>query len=197
MNKFKYDLKKFKKNFNFKNFVNDLPKFIGNDYALIEDIIWYTAFERVDSKLVNSEIWEKYASKLTDDFYKKNNKKFRLKVHNYEYDGTLLQRINKNFKLEVFYDFTIVSHALIKSKYKNRYFHLICLRSWDKKNKPVNIIQYHYVEKIFPKKIDKIKFFEEIIEKDKKENNFMMAGFETYMSPKGVDYYELYKNGKL
>lgn len=191
---FKYNLTYLKKNFNFKNFVKDLAKNTNNDYALIEDIIWYTAFKKIDT---NSYEWNKYAQKLVDDFYKVKNKKFRLKIHNYEYDGTLFERISDNFKLEVFFDFNIISHALIKSKYKNRYFHLISLRSWNKKNEPVNIIQYHFIEKVFPKKISKIKFFEEIIEKDKKEGNFMMAGFETYMSPKGTNYYELYKNGKL
>ena len=193
--RFEYNLSYLKKNFNFKNFVNDLSKNTNNDYALIEEIIWYAAFQKID---INSYEWNKYAQKIVDDFYKVKNKKFRFKIHNLEYDGTLLERINDNFKLEVFYDFNVVSHALIKSKFKNKYFHLLALRSWDdKKNKPINIIEHHYIEKVYKKKIDKIKFFKDIIEKDKKENRFMIAGFETYKSPKGEDYYELYKNGKL
>lgn len=195
---FKYNLPYLKKNFNFKNFINDLPKIINNDYPLIEDIILYSAFKKINTKLLFSAEWNKYAQKLVDDFYKVRNKKFRLKIHNYEYDGTLLERINDNFKLEVFYDFSTESHSLIKSKFKNKYFHLFALRNWDnKKNRPVNIIQYHDVIKVYPKKINAIKFFEDIIEKDKKENRFMEAGFETYMSPKGVNYYELYEKGKL
>ena len=195
---FKYNIPYLKKNFNFKNFINDLSKIIDNDYPLIEDIIWYSAFKKIDAKLLFSAEWDKYAQKLVDDFYKVRNKKFRLKIHNYEYDGTLLERINDNFKLEVFYDFSIESHSLIKSKFKNKYFHLFALRDWDnKKNKPVNTIQFHDVIKVYPKKINAIKFFEDIIERDKKENRFMAAGFETYMSPKGINYYELYEKGKL
>jgi hypothetical protein len=46
---FKYNLTYLKKNFNFKNFVKDLAKNTNNDYALIEDIIWYTAFKKIDT----------------------------------------------------------------------------------------------------------------------------------------------------
>ena len=38
---------------------------------------------------------------IDNEHTKVRNKKFRLKIHNYEYDGTLLERINDNFKLVV------------------------------------------------------------------------------------------------
>mgnify|MGYP001326261734 CR=1 FL=1 len=75
------------------------------------------ALDSFGAKCVFTSEWDKYAQKLVDDFYKARNKKFRLKIHNYEYDGTLLERINDNFKLEVFYDFSTESHSLIKSKF--------------------------------------------------------------------------------
>ena len=154
-------------------------------------------------KKTKSEVKDEFIDKTKTQVIEKYGKKsltnrFNAHKQNMTGSGTNFEAKDDNFKLEVFYDFNVVSHALIKSKFKNKYFHLLAMRSWDdKKNKPINIIEHHYIEKVYKKKIDKIKFFKDIIEKDKKENRFMIAGFETYKSPKGVDYYELYKNGKL
>ena len=200
MKEFKYSFAHIKKNFNAKNFIEGLPKVAKNaNERLIDDIIWYTAFGKLDSGTLNSPEWHQYSGKLVDDFNKKKNKKFRLKVHNYEFDGTLLPRISENFKLEIFYEFNVSSHALISSKFKKKYFYIYCLRTYDKKNifKAVNIIQFHHIEKIFKKKINKVEFFKYIIDRDKKLGLFMSGGDWTYMSSKGVDYYDLYKKGKL
>tara|TARA_Y100000768_G_C23873385_1_gene631560 strand:- start:61 stop:666 length:606 start_codon:yes stop_codon:yes gene_type:complete len=201
MKNFKYNLQYFKKNFNVKNFVRDIDKLSGTtDQFLITEIIWYTAFENFyDNKAKEySDEWYAYGQIVIDNFYKKKNIKFRQKIHRYEYDGTLLPNISDNFSLEWYFDFGVKSHALIRSKINNKYIHLFCLRHWDqKKNKPINNISIHHIEKIFKKKINKKDFFKHIINLDKKNKQFMIIGADTYKSTNGVDYYDLYINGKL
>ncbi len=155
-------------------------------------------------------------------------KEFRLSVKKtdfagellkYQFDGTLLPKLNNNFKLEIYFEMCHISHALISSKIEKKFYHIFALREWDnKKDKPINfkkpseyILEYNNVVDVLDTKPSKSKFFE-LIMKDSEgmEDAFMEKNksidyeererlmYDTiYQSEKGINYYDLYKKGKL
>jgi len=193
-----YDLNYFKKYFPFKDYINDLPHLIGEqEVDLISNLIWYTTFKFSNKIFVNSDFFSTLGVEVIQNFHKRKNKTFKDEINKYLYEGIIFSKINSNFKLIHYLEFGDISHSFIKSKFKNINFHLLCVRGWDKiKNKPNNTILLNCIVKIFKKKINKIEFFKHIIKRDKKNGNFNRNGSLTYTSLKGVDYYELYKNGK-
>mgnify|MGYP006119285811 CR=1 FL=1 len=199
MSAIEYKLNYFKKYFPFKHFIKDLPDLIGEqEIDLITNLIWYVNFKFSHKIFVNSDFFSTNGQKVISDFHKRKNKLFKDEISKYVYEGNIFSKMNNNFKLVHYYEFGDISHSFIKSKFKNMYFHLLCLRDWNKiKDKPSKTILLNSIVKIFKKKINKEEFFEHIIKRDKKNGNYKRNGSLTYTSLKGIDYLDLYKKGKL
>ena len=194
MREFKFNLDFMRKNLNLPEFVKDISKPIYNKKAGGGDMFLSAikhSFKGDKSLLEN--IYDEYDEN-------KKNRNFKLKINKSKFDGSLLPKLNKNFKLEHFFDFGSESHYLVKSKLNNNYLYIFCLRQlFYKENK--SIYEKHdtwdnYVKDIFKKKLNKTQFFEYIIKQDKKNGLFMSTEY-AYTSTKGIDYYELYEKGKL
>ena len=194
MREFKFNLDFMRKNLNLPEFVKDISKPIYNKKAGGGDMFLSSikhSFKGDKSLLDN----------LFDEYYEnKKNRNFKLKINKSQFDGSLLPKLNKNFKLEHFFDFGSESHYLVKSKLNNNFLYIFCLRQlFYKDNK--SIYEKHdtwdnYVKAKFKKRLNKIQFFEHIIKQDKKNGLFMSTEY-AYTSTKGIDYYELYEKGKL
>ena len=78
------------------------------------------------------------------------------------------------------------------SKYKKIYFHIYALRNTNKKVSKSNKLIYNCVLNKTKKKLKRSKFFELILKHNK--------GFEgrvNYSNNKGINYMNLYREGKL
>jgi len=134
------------------------------------------------------------------DVYGKS-KEFKLFINKLQFTGKLLPKLSNNFVLEEYFDFGTESHYLISSKFKKNYLYVFCHRyAFYDESKSVyekhDIID-NYVKEIFKKKFGRVQFFEYLMKREKKEGIFMSAGEDMYRSTNGVDYYDLYKKGKL
>ena len=194
MKKFRFNLDFIRKNLSLSNFVKEISKLNYNKKAGGGDM-FLTAIK-------NSFKGDKSLLENIYDEYDENekNKNFKLKINKSQFDGSLLPKLNKNFKLEHFFDFGSESHYLVKSKLNNNYLYIFCHRQLFYKNN-ISIFKKHntwdnYVKAIFKKKFNKTQLFEYIIKQDKKDGLFMSTEY-AYTSTKGIDYYELYEKGKL
>ena len=202
MNKFKFDFNYIKKNLNQKNFLKDIyvlekdsNKVSGDKYGggdMFYKVIKHS-FDGDDNA---------YGILLDDYCDKKENKKFKLTINRCQFDGTLLPKLNSNFKLESYFDFGCESHSLISSKTDKFFFYIFSERySYYKENQSVYAKHDtcdNYVKNKFKKKLNNYQFFEHIIKTDKKSGSFkmIMDTDHPYTSTNGINYYELYKKGK-
>jgi hypothetical protein len=176
-NKFKFNLKFIKENLNLDNFIKEIYKL---EYAKYGggDIFINILAECFDGFM------EDYTS-IAEHYDNKENEKFRLEIEKYQFDGTLLSKLSDNFILDQYFDFGSESHCLIHHKTKNDYLYIFCIKNSE-----------NYVKEIFKDKLNKVQFFEHIIKLDKKAGMFLSHDY-CYTSTDGVDYYDLYKKGKL
>ena len=190
MNKFKFDFDYIKKNLNQKNFLKDiyvLPKnsnkVSGDKYGggdMFAEMVLKNCLD-VDPNDGDDEVYNNY-------YEQEKNQEFKLKINKYQFDGTLLPKLSDNFKLEQHFDFYLQSHYLIYSKSKKNYLYI-----WYHSDLGDN-----YVKKILKKKLNRVQFFEFIIERDKKEGLFQAYAYDNfYTSTDGIDYNYLYEQGKL
>jgi len=187
MNKFKFDFNYIKKNLNQKNFLKDIYVLEKDSNKVSGDK--YGGGDMFFKVIRNSFDGDDDAyGMLLNDYDDKKNKEFKLKINKYQFDGTLLPKLSDNFKLEQHFDFYLQSHYLIYSKSKKNYLYI-----WYHSDLGDN-----YVKKILKKKLNRVQFFEFIIERDKKEGLFQAYAYDNfYTSTDGIDYYELYEQGKL
>ena len=193
MSKFKLNFNYIKKNLNFKNFLKQIYKLEGDKFG------GGNMFYKVLFNSFEGDDWAYEA--LLDDYEEKDeNKKFKLKINKYQFDGTLLPNLHSNFKLEQFFDFGTESHYLIYSKLKKNYLYIFCQRESFYSDNPSiyyrNDITNNYVKKVLRKKMNRLKFFEFLMKNDKKDGLFL-SHYNCYTSTKGINYYELYLRGKL
>ena len=110
-------------------------------------------------------------------------------------------RISHDSK-EQYFDFCLESHYLIYSKSKKNYLYIWCHRDSFYTGIP-SVYDMHdvidnYVLEVFKKKINKVQFFEFIMEEHKKTGLFQeYFDKDLYTSTFGIDYYDLYLKGKL
>ena len=194
MKEFRFDLDSMRKNLNLTNFLKDITKLNYNKKA--------PAVNMFLSAIKHSFKGDKSLLENIYDEYDENekNKNFKLKINKSQFDGSLLPKLNKNFKLEHFFDFGSESHYLVKSKLNNNYLYIFCSRQFFYLDNQTIYGKHdtfdNYVKAIFKKKLNKIQFFEYIIKQDKKNGLFMSTEY-AYTSTKGINYYELYEKGKL
>ena len=201
MNKFKFDFNYIKKNLNQNNFLQDIyvlekdsNKVSGDKYGGGD------MFLKVIRNSFDGD--EDTYGMLLEDYDDKKNQEFKLKINKYQFDGTLLPKLSENFKLEQYFDFCLESHYLIYSKSKKDYLYIFCHRpTFYDENASVyekyDLVD-NYVKEILKKKLNKVQFFEFLIERDKKIGLFQSYAYEGfYTSTDGVDYNYLYEQGKL
>jgi len=153
--------------------------------------------------------------------YKRIKRTDLYNLYNNLFDGKLLSKLAVGFELIFYFEFREECHYLIFSKYNKMYFHIYVLKE---KNKPIsksNKLIYGCVLNATKKKLNKSKFFELIIKfNEVSEDNFMeryksgvtssgktftlhyeererMWEEHAYVGNKGINYYDLYKKGKL
>ena len=209
MKKFKFDFDYIKKNLNQKNFLKDiyvLPKdsdFSGDKYGggdMFTKKVLKNCFG-VDPNDENDEVYNNY-DELEKNDEEKENQEFKLKINKYQFDGTLLPKLSDNFKLEQYFDFCLNSQYLIYSKSKKNYLYIFCDRiSFYEENPSIynkhDVID-NWVCEILKKRLNKVQFFEFLIDRDKKVGLFQAHAHEGfYTSTDGIDYNDLYEQGKL
>ncbi len=209
--KIKYTFPYIKKNLDLKELLGYLQQEPDHQTNILDFIIWASSFK--------SESEDFYDKVLTDFNSLVKKTSYAEKLLKYQFDGTLLPRISKNFKLEIYFEISDFSHALISSKIKKEFYHIYALRDWDsKKDKPFSFkkpsgyqLPYCCVINVLETKPNKMKFFELIMrDSETREDQFMeqdkSIDYEErerlwedigYVSQKGVNYLTLYKKGKL
>ena len=172
------------------------------------DLLSY-AIESCSSIVTNPEIKKKnfelddasqyILTKFENYTYHTHTKDYIInKIPELEFNGLLLQRINSDFKL--IYHFEIgkglVSHYLIKSKKNKCFYHVLCVKEYNKKLKKIVISFNSIIDKISLNKIKSKRQFFNCVIKNKKDNNIHKLK-QTYVSKSGVDYIKLYKENKI
>jgi hypothetical protein len=212
--KIKYTFSYIKKELDIFELINHLD-WKDKETQIIIYIIWSCSFKGETLKEFDGN-----ADNVLKEFGSSVKKTdFAEKLLKYQFDGTLLPKLNNNFKLEIYFEMCHISHALISSKIGKKFYHIFALREWDKKrDKALNfkkpseyILQYNNVVDVLDKKPTRSKFFE-LIMKDSEgvEDAFMekhksidyderesLLYDSIYVSEKGINYYDLYKKGKL
>ena len=174
MKVFKFNLDFIRKNLNLPEFVKDISKPIYNKKVGGDMFLSVIKHSFKGDKSLLENIYDEYDEN-------EKNKNFKLKINKSQFDGSLLPKLNNNFKLEHFFDFGSESHYIVKSKLHNNYLYIFCLRQlFYKENK--SIYEKHdtwdnYVKDIFKKKLNKTQFFEYIIKQDKLPNSPAPAYF--------------------
>jgi|TARA_B100000586_G_C19985671_1_gene373991 hypothetical protein len=212
-----YTISYLKKNINIKELINgmDLNEFTSTSLYTPIDAI-FRSF-----KVVEDATWKDlYLGNSFDPYYRKKEfelekfkksiqgTEFQEKIRKFIFDGSLLPKLNNNFKLEIYFEMKSCAHYLIYSKLNKKYYYIFAERKWDKKkNKPINGPATNQIITYFKKKINKSFFFKTILEANEdRENEFMEENksieYEmrerlwektAYMSSKGVDYVKVYK----
>ena len=196
-NKFKFDFDYIKKNCNQKKFLKDIID--GNGDMFLN--VMASCFDHdlnVISDLVDYEI-------ISDDYRDKKNQEFKLTINKCQFDGTLLPKLSDDFKLELHFDFGIWSYYTISSKIKKNYLYIFCDRlSFNTERfydgSPRTVYDKHdlcdnFVKLVLKEKLTKVQFFEQILKWEKEPGTTFSRGSGS--STDGVDYYDLYKKGKL
>ena len=197
-NKFKFDFDYIKKNCNQKKFLKDIMDLKSDDMFLNVMASCFDHDLNVISDLVDYEI-------ISDDYRDKKNQEFKLIINKCQFDGTLLPKLSDDFKLELHFDFGIWSYYTISSKIKKNYLYIFCDRlSFNTERlydgSPTTVYDKHglcdnFVKLVLKEKLTKVQFFEQIMEWEKEPGTSFWRGGDP--SPDGVDYYDLYKKGKL
>jgi len=198
MNEFKFDFDYIKKNCNQKKFLKDIMDLNSDDMFLNIMASCFDHDLNVISDLVDYEI-------ISDDYCDKKNQEFKLIINKCQFDGTLLPKLSDDFKLELHFDFGIRSFYTISSKIKKNYLYIFCDRlSFNTERlydgSPTTVYDKHnlcdnFVKLVLKEKLTKVQFFEQILKWEKEPGTTFSrgSGSSTY----GVDYYDLYKKGKL
>lgn len=197
----------------------------------LSELVNYLNENNSEGNIINYIIWSCSFKSDSDQFYNEGDKvlksfkssvkktDFASKLLKYQFDGTLLPKLNNNFKLEIYFEMKDVSHALVSSKFKKKFYHIFSVRDWNlKKNRPIiykkpseYCLEYNYVANVLNKKPNKRKFLElimkfsemmedEFMERNKSidyEDREALMHDSMYVSEKGINYYKLYKEGKL
>ena len=211
--KIKYTFSYLKKKLDIFELINYLD-WKNKEINIIEYIIWSCSFKDEGEEFGNN------ADNVLKEF-KSSVKKtdFAEKLLKYQFDGTLLPKLNNNFKLEIYFEMCHISHALISSTIGKNFYHIFALREWDKKrDKPLSfkkpsgyMLEYCHVVDVLKKKPNKAKFFELIMKDSEGQEDLFMEENKSmdyeqrerlweeigYVSQKGVNYLTLYKKGKL
>lgn len=197
-NKFKFDFDYIKKNCNQKKFLKDIMDLNSDDMFLNVMASCFDHDLNVISDLVDYEI-------ISDDYRDKKNQEFKLTINKCQFDGTLLPKLSDDFKLELHFDFGIWSYYTISSKIKKNYLYIFCDRlSFNTERfydgSPRTVYDKHdlcdnFVKLVLKEKLTKVQFFEQIMEWEKEPGTSFWRGGDP--STDGVDYYDLYKKGKL
>jgi len=195
--------------------MKDMPN-VSIEGMLIDEILLNSEFIDYDT---NDMSEEKYDALVK--LYKRIKRTDLYNLYNNLFDGKLLSKLAVGFELIFYFEFREECHYLIFSKYNKMYFHIYVLKE---KNKPIsksNKLIYGCVLNATKKKLNKSKFFELIIKfNEVSEDNFMeryksgvtssgktftlhyeererMWEEHAYVGNKGINYYDLYKKGKL
>jgi len=124
-----------------------------------------------------------------------------LKSDKFIFNGTLLPKISKNFKLKFHFEFygnedicPNNSHSLIESKINSRCYHIHCIRVPDDK-KNIYVLSDFYLVSITKNKIStKRKFFEMIVSYNKKNK---IHKFKRMYNSKNGNYLDMYNQNKV
>ena len=146
--------------------------------------------------------------KALKKIYKTINPLTEKKIHSELFDGSLLPTLSKNYKLIIYFEMKIYSHYLIYDKKGKQYYYVTNKRKWDKKNnEPISKLLESFIPARFEKKPSKPEFFkailsgnedraDEFMEKNKSieyEKREKLWEKTAYVSSKGLDYINLYK----
>jgi len=183
----------------------------GIDGNLISEIFINSEFIDYDPNDMSSDNFEGILEEL-GRFYKKiKNTDFDIFIQKHMFDGKLLGKLAVGFELVFYFEFREECHYLIFSKYNKMYFHIYVFKD---KNKPIsksNKLIYNCVLNATKKKLNKSKFFELIMKHNEGAEDMFMEKNKSidyeerermweeyaYVDNKGVNYYDLYKEGKL
>ena len=200
-----------------KIFLRDLLSRMKNmpddktDANLISEIIINSEYIDYDPNDMSMENFNNIYDEL-GKFYKKiKNTEFEILLEKHIFEGKLLGKLATGFKLVFYFDFRGETHHLIFSTYNKTFFHIYALKD---KNKPIsrtNKLIYNCVLNATKKKLNKSKFFELILKYNEgPEDMFMeenkdieyeererMWEEHAYTDNKGVNQFELYKQGKF
>ena len=142
MKKYEFSLDYFKKNFNYKNFCEDLDYAINKkifDYPIDSIILHHTIFDKVKKYMVPTKIdenyvesdWDKYSEKVENEFFNnKKNKEFKDWFLKKRDSGLLLTSLNNNFTLIHNLNIEIQYFSLIYSKFNNKYYFFETWEEW-------------------------------------------------------------------
>jgi len=210
-----YDLNYIKKNIDIKRIIDSL-EYLESDDLLIDAIFEYSneiqdavySGVRVDDYISDDEIWDKTKKELKRFNKNIHGTDFQKKIHQYIFDGSLLPKLNNNFKLEIYFEMRIFSHYLVYCKSSKTYYYISTKRKWNnKKNIPLDELVENYIASQFKKKPSKETFFKSILlANDSREEEFMEKNksieYEkrerlwektAYVSANGLDYIKLYR----
>ena len=204
--KIKYTFPYIKKNLDLKELLGYLEQEPDHQTNILDFIIWASSIKS------DSADFYKYADKVLTDFDSSIKKNSYLKLLKYQFEGTLLPKINKNFNLELYFEMSEISHALISSKLNKKFYHIYSFRdSLSFKKASTYLLPFCCIIGSLKKKPNKKKFFELIMkDSETREDQFMeqdkSIDYEErerlweetgYVSEKGINYLTLYKKGKL
>ena len=215
MRKINYDLKYIKKNIDIKRIIESLGS-LEYFEPLIDEIFKYSneiqdavySDVGVDNYISDDEIWDKTEKELKRFNKNIHGTDFQKKIHQYIFDGSLLPKLNNNFKLEIYFEMRIFSHYLVYCKSSKTYHYISTKRKWNnKKNLPLEELVENYIASQFKKKPSMETFFKSILlANDSRENEFMEKNksieYEkrerlwektAYVSANGLNYIKLYR----
>ncbi len=127
---------------------------------------------------INNTKNEQIYGRMTDIFLNKTNLSFRSQTEKYVYNGTLLPKINDNFKLLANFKFGLFSHSLIYSKKNKIYLHIICTLAnpfYEDTLDPSDGYKDR-IYKIYNKRISNFKLFQKILREEKRSGWNVLLG---------------------
>lgn len=192
---FDFRLSTIKKSFDTEEFIGRLWEFL--DDRLIDLILDTSIYLKEANTIYGGEEYmeidqvNELLENIYIDFYDNpKNKAIRNEIYNDIFNGTLLPKLNDNFKLELFFQNKSQSHYLIYSDYKKQRIYIACTK--DLKNLKTTA----YIVSVSENEISKMEFLNKFIDNngilDTKENyifNYDEHFFSEETSLNRIDFY--------
>ena len=200
MKKYNFNLNILKKNFNFKNFCEELDYLVGLRYenwdlykeqvGIYKYLIYFSFYQKVP--LLNTVMEADDTSEFGKDYHiidkefgSKKNSKIREEIITKIADGSIFEFFNDNFKLIYHFPMNCFVASLIYSKFNKTYYH-IAFHPFDLKKKKDFDYSLHHVIDFYDKKISEKVFFNDILKYYRED----VLGFNDGKLIKGRDEHE-------
>jgi|TARA_Y100000294_G_C8548669_1_gene334296 hypothetical protein len=179
---------------------------------LIREVLLSSSLIQVLDYRSFDDLHEKEFEELAKLYKKIKGSKFIKVLQKLVFEGTLLPKLSSKFKTVIYFEMRDQSHSLIYSNFNKKYYYIWVNKDWNKKkNIPTDDLLDNCILDLIEKKLDKKEFFELILKhQEGAEGRFMeenkLIEYEqrerlwidgTYTSSNGINYFDLYENGKL